>query len=177
MMVMPSLKMKVAPTQRGGRRKVREATRGVLLHRMNKAMGTRMHISILEGNKRPHVPAQAAMFSSEAGVAVRSQVPILTHWKEYKEQPELFDGFVGRLSVRTTPPVSSMTDAQWCRLVDKWSSAHHKEVSKKNKLNWGRVLLPSPTGSRCYVAQLHSYHQNKSNNAERTEVTEDRAPS
>ncbi|RLN11998.1 hypothetical protein C2845_PM09G13000 [Panicum miliaceum] len=65
---------------------------------MNKAMGTRMCISILEGNKRPHFLTQAAKFSSEAGVAVRSQVPILTHWKEYKEQPELFDGFVERLS-------------------------------------------------------------------------------
>ncbi|RLN05560.1 uncharacterized protein C2845_PM13G08860 [Panicum miliaceum] len=198
------------PTQRGGRRKAREATRGVLLDRMNKAKGTRMRISVLEGNKRPHVPAQAAKFSSVAGVAVRSQVPILTHWKEYKEQLELFNGFVGRLSmsaylqvpvvhstltcksnldsnhqgrlaidtrqqptidacssvfqksirqtryklkqkyffgvaaneIRTTSPVSSMTDAQWCQLFDKWSSAHHR-------------------------------HQNKSNNTEPTKVTED----
>ncbi|RLN36152.1 hypothetical protein C2845_PM03G26170 [Panicum miliaceum] len=66
---------------------------------MSKVTGTRMHISVLEGNKRPHVPEQAAKFSSEAGVAVRSQVPILTHWKEYKEQPELFDGSMGRLSM------------------------------------------------------------------------------
>ncbi|PUZ70174.1 hypothetical protein GQ55_2G205700 [Panicum hallii var. hallii] len=60
-------------------------------------MGRRMPISVAEGNLRPHEPMQAAKFASEAGVVVRSQVPILTHWKEYKAQSEHFDGFVGRL--------------------------------------------------------------------------------
>ena len=42
---------------------------------------------------------QATKFASEAGVIVRSQVPTLTHWNQYMEQTEQFDGFVGRLSV------------------------------------------------------------------------------
>ena len=84
------------PPQRGGRRK---ATRGVLLDKMTKAMGRRMPISVAEGNLRPHEPVQAAKFASEAGVIVRSQVPTLTHWNQYMEQTEQFDGFVGRLSV------------------------------------------------------------------------------
>ena len=75
----------IVPPQRGGRRK---ASRGVLLDKMTKAMGRRMH-----------EPVQAAKFASEAGVIVRSQVPTLTHWNQYMEQTEHFDGFMGRLYV------------------------------------------------------------------------------
>jgi hypothetical protein len=70
-----------------------------MLDKMNKAMGRRMPISIAEGSQRPHDPVQAAKFASEASVVVRSQVPIFTHWKEYKAQSEHFHGFMGRLSV------------------------------------------------------------------------------
>ena len=84
------------PPQRGGRRK---ATRGVFLDKMTKAMGRRMPISIVEGNLRPHESVQVGKFASEVGVIVRSQVPTLTHWNQYMEQTEHFDGFMGRLSV------------------------------------------------------------------------------
>ncbi|PUZ44817.1 hypothetical protein GQ55_8G157000 [Panicum hallii var. hallii] len=143
------------PTQRGGLRKARATTRGILLDNMNKAMGRRMPISVAEGNLRPHEPVQAAKFESEA-------IPILTHWKEYKAESEHFDGFVGRLSWRleintrhqpivdaprryklkqqyfvgvlaneipATSPISYMTDAQGCKLVDKWLTAHNKVIS------------------------------------------------
>jgi hypothetical protein len=89
----------VATTQSGGPRKARLATWGIVLDKMNKAIGRRMPISVAEGNQRPHDLVQAANVASEAGVIVRSQVPILTHWKEYKALFEHFDGFVGRLSV------------------------------------------------------------------------------
>ena len=46
--------------------------------------GLTMPISIIEGNRRPHDPVQATKFASEAGVVVRKEIPILTHWKEYK---------------------------------------------------------------------------------------------
>jgi hypothetical protein len=49
--------------------------------------GLRMPISVAEGNRRPHDPVQAAKFASEAGVVIRHQVPILTHWKHYKKPP------------------------------------------------------------------------------------------
>ena len=50
--------------------------------------GVMMCISVAEGNRRPHDPVQAAKFASEVGVVVRKEVPILTHWKEYKgEKP------------------------------------------------------------------------------------------
>src|SRR6185437_12065286 len=58
------------PTQRGGLRKAREATTGVMLDRMTKAMGRTLPVTVVEGNLRPHDPMQAAKFASEAGVIV-----------------------------------------------------------------------------------------------------------
>ena len=84
---------------RGGLRKVREATRGILLDNMTKAMRRMMPISVAEGILRPHEPVQAAKFVSEVVVIVRSQVSSLTHWKQYMKPIENFDGFMGRLSM------------------------------------------------------------------------------
>ena len=70
-----------------------------MLDRMTKDMGRRVPLTIAEGNLRPHDLLQVAKFASEAGVIVRGQVPILTHWKEYKQHTEHFDGFVEKLSV------------------------------------------------------------------------------
>ena len=61
-----------------------------------------MRTSIAEGNRRPHDPVQAAKFASEAGVVVRHEVPILTHWKQYKGQRPsavYYTRFVDRLNV------------------------------------------------------------------------------
>lgn len=68
---------------------------------MTRAMGRRLPISVAEGKARPHDPVQAAKLASEAGVIVRSHVPIFTHWKDYKkdENHELFEEFKGRLAV------------------------------------------------------------------------------
>ena len=70
-----------------------------MLDRMTKAMWRMLPVTVAEGNLMPHDPVQAAKFASEAGVIIRSQVSILTHWKEYKQHTEHFDGFVGKLSV------------------------------------------------------------------------------
>ena len=61
-----------------------------------------MPISVAEGNRRPYDQVQVAKFASEAGVVVRKDVPILTHWKEYKgEKPDTAycTRFVERLNV------------------------------------------------------------------------------
>ena len=69
----------------GRARKPRPQTHRIMLDKMSKPLGgVRMHISVAKGNKRPHDPVQVAMFASEASVVVRSEVPILTHWKQYK---------------------------------------------------------------------------------------------
>ena len=60
-----------------------------------------MPISVVEGNRRPHVLVQAAKFVSEAGVVVRHQIPIFTHWKHYKKPSGVvhYKNFVERLTV------------------------------------------------------------------------------
>ena len=74
-----------------------------MLDKMSKSLGgARMRISIAEGNRRLHDPVQATKFASEAVVVVRKEVPILTHWKEYKgEKPGAVycTRFVERLNV------------------------------------------------------------------------------
>ena len=64
----------------GRARKPRPRTHGIMLNKMSKSLGgARMCISVVERNRRPHDPVQAAKFTSEAGVVVRKEVPILTH--------------------------------------------------------------------------------------------------
>jgi len=74
-----------------------------MLDKMSKSLGrVRMGISVAEGNRRPHDLVQAAKFALEAGVLVRSEVPILMHWKQYKgKRPDTVycTGFVDRLNV------------------------------------------------------------------------------
>ena len=78
-------------------------THEIMLDKMSKSLGgARMRISIAEGNRRPHDLVQAAKFASEVGIVVRKEVPILTHWKEYKgEKPRAIYStrFVERLNV------------------------------------------------------------------------------
>jgi hypothetical protein len=83
-------------------RKPRPQTHGILHDKMCKSLGgLRMPISIAEGNRWPHDPMQAMKFASEAGVVVRHQVPILTHWKHYKKPSGVihYKNFVERLTV------------------------------------------------------------------------------
>ena len=60
-----------------------------------------MRISVAKGNRRPHDPVQAAKFASEAGIVVRHQILILTHWKHYKKPFDVvhYRNFVERLIV------------------------------------------------------------------------------
>ena len=88
----------VVPLQRRAR-KSRQATKGVLLNKTTQSMGIRMPILVIKGNKRSYDPLQAAKFALEAGVVVRSQVPIFPHWKHYKRWIEHLDGFVAKLCV------------------------------------------------------------------------------
>ena len=69
-------------------RQLRPPTKGKLLHNMTKAMGRRLPIEVAPGKKRPEKLVQAAKLASEAGLVIRSSMPILTHWKEYKKDEE-----------------------------------------------------------------------------------------
>jgi hypothetical protein len=66
---------------------------------MTKAMGHRLPIAVAPGKRRPHEPVQAAKFASESGVLIRDNVPILPHWKNYKNDEKYYNEFVSKLCV------------------------------------------------------------------------------
>jgi hypothetical protein len=66
---------------------------------MTKAMKRRLPIAVAEGKRRPHDVVQAAKFSSESGVIIRDKMKILPHWKDYKNDENYYNDFVGKLSV------------------------------------------------------------------------------
>jgi hypothetical protein len=66
---------------------------------MTKDMQRRLPIAVEEGKKRPHEPVQAAKFASEAGIIIWETMPILTHWKDYKDDQKYYNSFVSHLNV------------------------------------------------------------------------------
>ena len=90
-------------------RQPRMPTKGKLLDNMIKAMGRRLPIEIAPGKKRPEKPIQAAKLASEARLVIRSSMPILTHWKEYKKDEENhLKEFMGQLYVSKSIPSISI---------------------------------------------------------------------
>ena len=60
-----------------------------------------MPIAAEKGKRRPHDPVQAAKFASESGVIIRDKVPVLKHWKDYKDNERYYNNYVGKLAVST----------------------------------------------------------------------------
>ncbi|CAO2187002.1 unnamed protein product, partial [Urochloa humidicola] len=71
--------------------------------------------------------------------------------RQYKLKQHYFVGIPAD-EVRATSPVSYMSDVQWRRLVDKWSSAKYKAISDQNKRNRRKVSCARAKGSGCQVA-------------------------
>jgi hypothetical protein len=66
---------------------------------MTEVMQRRLPITVEEGKKRPHEPVQAAKFALEAGIIIRENMPILTRWKDYKDDQKYYNSFVSQLNV------------------------------------------------------------------------------
>ena len=75
---------------------------------MTKSMGRRLLIEIAEGKRWPEKPIQAAKQASEAGIITRKNMPILTHWKRYKNDENQLKEFMGKLSVSKLIPSISI---------------------------------------------------------------------
>ena len=58
------------------------------LQKLNRARRGKLQVVIPEGNIRPLVPLVAAKYASECNIIVRNHVPILPHWKLYKNDPK-----------------------------------------------------------------------------------------
>jgi hypothetical protein len=92
-----------------GQQGIRRGTMGHGLERMSRARRGKLQVVINEGSIRPVVPLVAAKWATECNIAVRTHVPILKHWKEYKDKPAYLELFMGCLKVSTfsdpLPPV------------------------------------------------------------------------
>jgi hypothetical protein len=78
---------------------IRGKSMGRQLERISQGLNTKIPLVITEGNRHPEVPMQAAMLASEGGIVIRQHMPILTHWKEYKNDKSYLEDFVGRIGV------------------------------------------------------------------------------
>lgn len=80
----------------------RGANMGHGLQRMIRSHRGKLPIVITKGNMRPLVPVIAAKFATECNIIVRNHIPVLRHWKEYKDdQRVLIESFLERLNVCT----------------------------------------------------------------------------
>ncbi|KAL6653999.1 hypothetical protein ACP70R_007464 [Stipagrostis hirtigluma subsp. patula] len=172
---------------------------GKELDRINRSICTKLPVHVAEGMKRPEVPMQAAKLASEGGIVLRQHTPILTRWKDYKEDESHLDDYMGKVKVRvtldtdqkavkdacadllksgvrqmryrlkkkyfdnvpanevrTTSPLTHMTNDQWRALVEMWSSSKHKDNCEKNKANREKVQFQQRTGSRSYIAHCYA---------------------
>ncbi|CAO2149612.1 unnamed protein product [Urochloa humidicola] len=87
----------------------------------------------------------------------------------YMLKKEYFNGIPAN-EVRTTSPLTTMTDMQWKALVDMWSTPKHKEKCLKNKDSREQVKYHQMTGSRSYVAQCYVAKQTKYKDAPPTAI-------
>ena len=67
----------------------------------------RIRIVIPPGRTRPVDPKIASMYATACSVAVNDVGPIFSHWKDYKEKPDVFSGFDRHLSVSFVTQLSS----------------------------------------------------------------------
>ncbi|KAL5681190.1 hypothetical protein ACJX0J_007575, partial [Zea mays] len=79
---------------------IRGKSMGRQLERISRGLNTKIPLVITEGNRRPEVPMQAAMLASEGGIVIRQHMPILTHWKEYKNDKSYLEDF-GQFAIDT----------------------------------------------------------------------------
>ena len=79
--------------------RIRGRSVGRELERLSKGLCMKMPIHVSEGNRRPEAPIQAAKLASEGGIALRQHIPILTHWKEYKNNKSHLENYIGKIGV------------------------------------------------------------------------------
>ncbi|KAE8769304.1 hypothetical protein D1007_59128 [Hordeum vulgare] len=80
--------------------------------------------------------------------------------RRHHVKKEYFDNVeASKVSIKS--PVSDITDTEWQRLVELWSTPRHKETCANNKVNRTKVKFAQKTGSRCYVAHVHATQEQR----------------
>ncbi|KAE8818319.1 hypothetical protein D1007_03952 [Hordeum vulgare] len=147
---------------------VKSSRNGKGLEKLTRLMGAKVRIEIAEGMRRLEKPVQAAKLASEGVLIARAHMSLLPHFKEYKKNPSLVQNYIGKVFTRLCQeavfdnveaskvsiksPVSDITDTEWQRLVELWSTPRHKDTCANNKVNRTKFKFAQKTGSRCYVA-------------------------
>ncbi|XP_044947178.1 uncharacterized protein LOC123396228 [Hordeum vulgare subsp. vulgare] len=75
---------------------------------------------------------------------------LLRNRRHYVKKQYFDNVEASKVSIKS--PVSDITDTEWQRLVELWSTPRHKETCANNKVNRTKVKFAQKTGSRCYVA-------------------------
>ena len=65
-----------------------------------KSKRQRFRIFILSGKTRPIDRHIASMYATACSIAVNEAVPVLTHYKLYKERNDIYRAYSGHVSVR-----------------------------------------------------------------------------
>ncbi|KAE8808428.1 hypothetical protein D1007_15173 [Hordeum vulgare] len=71
--------------------------KGKGLEKITKSLGTKVPIQIVKGMKRPEKPLQATKFAFECGLVARNHLPVLPHFKEYKNKATLLEDYIGKV--------------------------------------------------------------------------------
>ncbi|PUZ45146.1 hypothetical protein GQ55_8G198900 [Panicum hallii var. hallii] len=137
------------------------------------------------GQIRPLVPLIAAKYATEINIAVRNHIPVLTHWKEYKDHAEI-EEFLGILRVSTfskafplfrcnNPYFLYVLPSQLAKFNIDTNDAVVKNgclemmrngmIYQKNKDNRGNVLLHQTTGSCSYPVFVENLDEDTELNA------------
>lgn len=68
------------------------------LDRLSRGINSKIATHIAEGNLRPEAPLQTAKLASEAGIILQDNIPVLTHWKDYKNNDSLVNNYVRKIA-------------------------------------------------------------------------------
>ncbi|CAN6371563.1 unnamed protein product [Urochloa humidicola] len=101
------------------------------LNRMNRSHRGKLPIVIREGQIRPLVPVIAAKYATEINIAVRNHVPVLTHWKEYKDRPAVIEDFLRILQAKFNIDINDKVVKYGCLEMMKSSIRNQRHRVKK----------------------------------------------
>ncbi|KAE8804812.1 hypothetical protein D1007_19230 [Hordeum vulgare] len=110
----------------------RRLRKGKGLERITKSLGTNVPIQIAQGMKRPEKPLQSAKFASECGLVARRHLPVLPHFKEYKNNATLVEDYIGKVVANFEMNTDSETIKYACKdVLQKISKNQRHKIKKK----------------------------------------------
>ncbi|TVU06701.1 hypothetical protein EJB05_49926, partial [Eragrostis curvula] len=98
---------------------------------------SKLAIHILEGKKRPKVPLQAAKLATEGGIVLRWHIPVLPHWKMYRDERERehLVNYINKVFVQFSMDTTSKPVISACAHMMKCSQRQMRYKLKKKFFN------------------------------------------